>query len=297
MRDAPRVSVVVPTYNRAASLERLLAALAACARPPGGVEFLIVDDGSTDSTDDVLARSPLPGLTALHQVNGGAASARNRGWRAARGEVVAFTDDDCIPSCEWLVELTSALDEHMVDGIGGSVVPLHDNLLGHFVQAERMVSHGGDAATVKYLVTANAAFRRGALEEVGGFDERFPGAAGEDTDLTFRMQAHGLALTIVNDARVAHDHRATFSGVLRTYFRHGRAWMILARVHHDRQLGTRSTSMTRPRYWRDRYLYYRSEGAAGAAAVGYCALRGIGLVCFASGMARESMAMRHAAES
>ena len=64
-------------------------------------------------------------------------------------------------------------------GWGAEVVPLVPGFLAEFIQAERLVGHGGDASKPKYLVTANAAYRRTVLDEVGGFDERFPGAAGE----------------------------------------------------------------------------------------------------------------------
>jgi GT2 family glycosyltransferase len=144
-------------------------------------------------------------------------------------------------------------------------------------------------------VTANAAFTRDALEAVGGFDERFPGAAGEDTDLTFRIQDQNMRVTLIEGASVAHDHRTSIRGVFRTYYRHGRAWLILAHTHPDRELGTRSTSMATAGYWRERYEYYRDEHASRGAAVVYCGLRLVGLTCFATGMAREALEERRSA--
>jgi glycosyltransferase involved in cell wall biosynthesis len=288
---APRVSVVVPTYNRAPVLGRLLDALAACRVPDGGLEVVVVDDGSTDGTADVIAASTLPGLVYEHQRNAGAAAARNRGWRRARGEIVAFTDDDCVPSQDWITDLVAAMDRERCDGAGGRIVPLVPGFVADFVQAERLVGHGGDRGAVKYLVTANAAFTRETLEAVDGFDERFPGAAGEDTDLTYRIQDQQRRLTITACGTVAHDHRTTWRGLFRTYYRHGRAWHVLAMAHPGRTGGTRSRIL-RPGYWGDRFRYYRAEGAGTVAALSFCALRVVGMTCFVIGMKLEARADR-----
>ena len=286
---APRVSVVVPTYNRAPTLGRLLGALARCATPAGGVEVIVVDDGSSDDTAAVVARSALPGLQYVRQENAGAAAARNRGWRHARGELVAFTDDDCVPSPTWLVELVDAMTRCACDGAGGVIVPLVPGYLADFVQAERLVGHGGDADDVTYLVTANAVFRRETLEAVGGFDERFPGAAGEDTDLTMRLRASDFAVTLLEGAVVAHDHRTTVPALLRTYRRHGAARHTLTRLHPGAGLGKRARRMTTVGYWRRRYTYYRVEGASRSAATVYCGLRLLGLGSYAYGLARARL--------
>jgi GT2 family glycosyltransferase len=291
---AVAVSVVIPTYNRSQELARLLQALERCDRPPGGVEFIVVDDGSTDDTQGTIATSGLAGLTGVRKDNGGAASARNQGWRMARGDLIVFTDDDCVPTPRWLLELVDALSGESLAGIGGRVVPLVPGFIAEFVQAERLVGHGGDATNVKYLVTANAAYRRSVLEALGGFDERFPGAAGEDTDLTLRVLEHDLQLTLTDSATVAHDHRTSIRGLFRTYYRHGRAWTILAQAHPQQGLGTRSTSMATVRYWRNRYRYYQDEGASRGAASVYCGLRFAGLACYATGIMREELARRRA---
>ena len=295
VRSVPRVSVVVPTFNRAQLLERLLHALARCDVPRGGFEVIVVDDGSTDGTAAVVADAPLA-VSYVRQENAGAAAARNRGWRHAEGELVAFTDDHCVPSPTWLVELDEAMERTACDGAGGCIVPLVPGYLADFVQAERLVGHGGDTDDVKYLVTANAVFRRETLEAVGGFDERFPGAAGEDTDLTYRIQDRGLHLTLAGCGSVAHDHRTSVRGLFRTYYRHGRAWHILAMAHPGRNGGTRSRIVT-PAYWRERYGYYRDEGAGRFAALTFCGLRVVGMACFVIGMKQEAHADRRQART
>lgn len=293
----PALSVVVPTYNRSAELARLLRALEHCRRPAGRVEFVVVDDGSTDDTQQVLAESHLEGLVRMYKPNGGAASARNQGWRAARAPIVVFTDDDCVPTANWLIEVLEPFADKHVAGLGAEVVPLVPGFLAEFIQAERLVGHGGDATRPKYLVTANAAYRRDVLDKVDGFDEEFPGAAGEDTDLTMRVQEQGMRLVLIATGTVAHDHRTSLRGLFMTYYRHGRAWTILAQKHSQKGLGTRSTRMATPRYWIERRRYYRNNGATSIGAIAYCGLRLVGLACYASGILREEIERRRATDS
>ncbi|HEX2275250.1 MAG TPA: glycosyltransferase [Acidimicrobiales bacterium] len=289
--DRPAVTVVVPTYNRAASLARLLDALADCDAPVGGREVIVVDDGSTDATTDVVRRSQV-GARYVRQANRGPAAARNAGWRLARSDVVAFTDDDTVPDRRWLVDLVGELhDRPDRAAVGGTILPLGHGFLADFVQLERLVGHSVGDGDVRYLVTANAAWRLDALRAVGGFDERFPTAAGEDVDLSLRTIARGGRLGVTDRAVVRHDHRTSLRGLLRTYHRHGMSRQVLARRHA--QLGTAATAakIASGRYWLSRYRYYREAGgAARSHAVAYLVLRAAGSLSFAVGLVRARIA-------
>jgi GT2 family glycosyltransferase len=279
---APAISVVVPTYMRADLLARLLARLEAVSAPDGGFEVIVVDDGSTDGTADVVARSNLP-VRYVRQENSGPATARNRGWQLATAPIVAFTDDDCVPDDKWLVDLAAAFDASPdVAAIGGDIQPLVDGFRARFVQAERLVGHGADERGVRYLVTANAAVRTDALRAVGGFDEQFPGAAGEDTDLGFRLRAAGHRLAVTGSARTLHDHRIGWRALFRTYRKHGRARALLAQLHPDAGIGASTRSMATPRYWVNRYRYYR-RSVGRTEAIAFVGLRMVGLACYARG--------------
>jgi glycosyltransferase involved in cell wall biosynthesis len=285
--DRPAVTVVVPTYNRAASLARLLDALGDCDVPPGGSEVIVVDDGSTDGTADVVRRSRI-GARYVRQDNRGPAAARNTGWRLARSPLVAFTDDDTVPDRGWLVDLMDELRARPdLAAVGGTVLPMRRSFLADFVQIERLVGHGvnGEDGEVRFLVTANAAWRVDALLAVGGFDERFPIAAGEDTDMSLRMIALGGRLGVTDRAVVLHDHRTTVRGLFRTYRRHGLVRPRLAAAHPDLGLGlvAAGRAVMTPAYWTARFRHYRREGASPARATAYCAVRVAGLACFLGG--------------
>lgn len=281
----PLLSVVVPTFNRAPSLRRLVAALGEAQVPAGGVEIVVVDDGSADATADVVSDAGPP-FRYLLQQNSGPAAARNRGWRAARGRIVAFTDDDTVPDRRWLVDLVEWFEAHpAAAAVGGTIRPLRPGFLADFVQLDRLVGHGEDERGVRFLVTANAAFRRWALELVGGFDEAFPSAAAEDTDLSFRLRAGGVALHTCPAAVVLHDHRTPPAQLMRTYFKHGRGFEALARNHPG--IGADpARRMATPAYWRGRYRRYRDEGSVGRGrSLVYLGLRVVGVASFALGLA------------
>lgn len=281
----PAVSVVIPTFNRSASLRRLLDALAGCEVPEGGFEVIVVDDGSSDDTRAVVEGAGVP-VRYVRQDNAGPASARNRGWRLSRSPIVAFTDDDTVPDRRWLVDVAAELGARPdLSGLGGTVRPLHRGFLADFVQLERLVGHGADGRGVRFLVTANAAYRTEALRRVEGFDEGFPTPAGEDTDLSIRVREDGGRLGVTPSAAVLHDHRTSMRNLFRTYFRHGAARHRLAAQHPALDVAPAVRAIAGPSYWVERYRYYRAEGHVGpVVAVAYCGLRAAGLAAFAAGM-------------
>ena len=223
---SPAVSVIMPTYNRASYVGEAIEQLLDLDGPEGGFEIVVVDDGSRDTTPDVLASyAGNPNVRVLRRVNGGPAAARNTGIAASRGSVLAFTDDDCRPIKQWLSYLLAALESSSAAGVGGRTIPATtDSLVSRFVArrhvSELPVSYDG---AVRWVVTCNAAFRREALEAVDGFDESYPVPGGEDTDLCARLLRAGYKLDVAPDALVRHDH--TWRSVRQfahTWYRYGR---------------------------------------------------------------------------
>lgn len=183
-----RTSVVVPTIGRP-SLDVLLDALAA-APGPRPAELVLVDDRPTGAP----LRPERPGLPPVRVVRtggGGPARARNLGWRTARTEWIAFLDDDVVPDPDWYQRLEQDLADLPADVAGsqGRVrVPLPED------RRPTDWERGTAGLATSSWITADLAYRRAALAAVGGFDERFPRAFREDSDLALRVMGTGARL-------------------------------------------------------------------------------------------------------
>lgn len=206
------ISVVVPTCGRPALLLRCLQALLAQTLAAARYEILVVDDGGgADATrrlvNELASAHAQPRLRyLLTPGRRGPAAARNAGWQAAHGELVAFTDDDTVPLADWLAEGERAMQPPWV-AMGGRVVvprgpePPTDHA--------RMTEGLEDTE----FVTANAFVRRDALQRVGGFDERFTRAWREDSDLQFRLLDAAGPVGRAGRAVVVHPVRRERWGV------------------------------------------------------------------------------------
>jgi glycosyltransferase involved in cell wall biosynthesis len=221
-----QVSVVIPTFNRVEHLRRCLEALEAQTLSLEQYEVIVVDDGSSDNTltflESVSTRAQM-NLRYYRQPNQGPAAARNLGIQEAQGELIALTDDDCLPASDWLAALITSLpDERRCAGIGGSIVRLRDSFVSRYMDDCEAMQHLIRNGEVLYLVTANAMYRRSCLIEVGGFDRRISWPGGEDPDLSYRLRERGYYLTTTHKAMVKHDHRDTFRGLYKMFWLHGR---------------------------------------------------------------------------
>lgn len=204
----PRVSVVVPTFRRPALLARCVAALLVQALRADDYEILIADDAGEPTLAARLAALPNPHGVRLRVVAvgpaHGPAAARNAGWRAARGAIVAFTDDDTIPAPDWLAAgLIAMRDADAATGRVTMTVPTP------------CTDYARDAAglTRAEFVTANCFVRRATLDAIGGFDERYTEAWREDSDLHFALLAAGARLVAAPTAVVDHPLRPAAFGV------------------------------------------------------------------------------------
>lgn len=205
-RDAsvlPTVSVVIPTHHRPTLLRRCLEAVLAQTYPSDRVEIIVVEDGGPGEGERVVAelrdRNTDAGLRYLAVEQGGPGAARNAGWRVARGDAIAFTDDDTIPDAGWLEAGAQALQGGADAVSGRTVVPLADAP----TDAEANVQ-GLERAT---FATCNVLVRRQWLENVGGFDPRFRRAYREDSDLEFRLLDAGARIVRSDAAVVIHPPR------------------------------------------------------------------------------------------
>jgi GT2 family glycosyltransferase len=265
------LTVVIPTYNRSATLLRCLDALERQTLERSRYEIVVVDDGSTDDT-----HAQLRGVIAdrrirfFSQTNAGPAKARNVGIDQARGDVVLFLGDDIFAT-------PGLLDAHVrahrdADGPVGvlgltewadtiEVTPLMRlEALGQF---DYHLIRGGavDAANLPFhfFYTSNASVGRAFLEQHGlRFDEEFRHAMGEDGELAFRMVKKGLRLVFRAEALAHHEHPMTFDGVCRRRRLMGQVAVMQARKHPE--LGDLSFLRLS---WRGRLRHWTYRRAAG----------------------------------
>lgn len=257
-----RLSVVIPTHNRPLELARLLASIESIGSSDVTTGVVVVDDGSVAGTYDDLEKNHSD-VRWIHQSQSGPATARNRGWRAATGELVVFVDDDVVLDPDALVRLRDGLA--VDDAVGARIEPLNPGrLVADFMHVEHLVTHKVQDGEVRWLVTACLAVRRTALELVEGFDQRLSTAGGEDVDLSLRLKEAGLRLSVCPEAVAYHDHRASLALLVRTYYRHGTGQRRLAGRHSERigDLAQSTRARLSPAAWRRTYKEYRREEGA-----------------------------------
>lgn len=223
MSIRPAVSVVVPTFRRGDLLSRALEALSRSGDAPA-FEVIVVDDASEDARTRAALRAAALGerLRVLtHATNRGPAAARNTGLMAARGDMVAFTDDDCEPEPTWLAELVCALEaaDSQVAGVGGRVTSARPGLIGDYMTRQRILE---PPPSLAYLVTANCAFWRAPVVEVGGFDERIRRPGGEDPGLCLALRRRGYRFAFCERAVVRHHYRESLLDFAKTFYRYGK---------------------------------------------------------------------------
>ncbi|GAB4257112.1 MAG: hypothetical protein Kow0092_03700 [Deferrisomatales bacterium] len=246
--NPPQASVLVPCYNGASTVARLLEALAAqdTARP---FEVIVVDDGSTDRTPSVLAEwaeaHPDFPLQVLRQDNAGPAAARNRAAREARGRWLLFTDADCAPRPDWIETTVSCLEANPDAGaVGGSydIANAHSPL-ARLIHAEILWRHSRMGPRIRFAGSYNLGIDRELFLSLGGFSTRYRTASGEDNDLSYRILKAGRAIAFCPASRVAHHHTERLGQYLKEQYRHGKWRALLYRRHPDMMRGDDYTGL------------------------------------------------------
>ncbi|MBI5815252.1 MAG: glycosyltransferase [Nitrospinae bacterium] len=199
----PRASVVVPAFNAERSIGQCLSALAAQTCPAGSYEVIVVDDGSTDATGEIARKFP---IKYIRQDNAGPATARNRGAKEAAGEIILFTDSDCVPEPGWIEQMTRPFADPAVVAVKGAYGAGQEGLTARFAQVEfeERFEMLKKAESIDMVDTYSAAFRSSDFRETGGFDQSFPHANNEDTDLSYKLSAAGKKMVFNPDAKVKH---------------------------------------------------------------------------------------------
>jgi glycosyltransferase involved in cell wall biosynthesis len=231
-QTAPKVSVVVCTYNGAATLGECLEGVLALRYPD--YEVIVVSDGSTDGSPQIAAQYER--VTLIETPNRGLAAARNTGLEAATGEIVAYLDDDATPDPDWLSHIAAALSDGTYAAAGGpNVLPPGS---GGVAQCVANAPGGPTHVLVsdreaEHIPGCNMAIRREELLSLGGFDPQFR-VAGDDVDLCWRLLDSGRKIAFSPGAVVLHHRRASVRQYLRQQRGYGRAEALLERKHPDR---------------------------------------------------------------
>jgi len=226
MIEAKSASIIIPTFNGSS---RIVNCLDALKEQVAGlsVEILVVDDGSTDNIAEVVAL--YPEVRLISQSNAGPAAARNRGALEASGKILLFTDDDCVPTPDWLDAMLAPFRDSEVVGAKGAYLTRQTALAARFVQVEYEDKYRLMAGlqSIDFIDTYSAAFVRDRFLEMNGYDTSFPVACAEDVELSYRMSACGWRMKFVPAAIVYHTHPDTFSSYLKKKYKFA-FWRVLA---------------------------------------------------------------------
>lgn len=236
--NQPFFSVIIPTYNRPERLANCLGAIALLDYPRDRFEVIVVDDGSKTPLDSVV--EPLKdkiNIKLLRQTNAGPAAARNAGAEVAQGEFLAFTDDDCQPTSDWLTQFARGFTNAPEAMIGGKTINALDN--NPFSTASQKLidylyeyynpAKGKDA----FFASNNIAMPKANFNALNGFDVSFPLAAAEDRDFCARWNQQ-YPMLYIKEAQVNHYHQLSLASFWKQHFGYGRGAFCFHQLRSQR---------------------------------------------------------------
>ena len=229
-----KYSVIVPAYNAAGTIAKCLEALENQSIPKKDYEVIVVDDGSTDNTPGVVKQFP---VQYVGQKNQGPAVARNKGAREAKGEIILFTDADCVPQHAWLEEMVKPFDDPHVMAVKGAYKTHQRGFIARFAQIEfeERFEMLKKVASIDMVDTYSAGYRKSVFHSLGGFDPSFPVANNEDTDFSYRMSRAKHKMAFNPAAVVYHlNHPDSIRKYARLKFGRGYWRMVVYRRYPDK---------------------------------------------------------------
>lgn len=203
------ISVVVPVYNAEKTIEACLESLLDQTVPTSDYEIVVVNDGSVDRTEELIRKFP---VQYFYQENQGPARARNLGVDKASGDIILFTDSDCVAERDWIELMTGPLENEEISAVKGAYLTRQRSLAAQFAQIEfeeryeLLKRH----TFIDFVDSYSAAFRKKVFLQAGGFDTSFPKANNEDTDLSYKLATMGCKMMFVPQAIVYHEHPDSF---------------------------------------------------------------------------------------
>ncbi|MEK7196076.1 MAG: glycosyltransferase [Nitrospirota bacterium] len=270
------VSVVIPAYNAEKTIAACLDSLMK-QDYSGDYEVLVVDDGSADSTPDIV--SGYERVRLIKQANAGPAAARNKGAAAAKGEIILFTDSDCVPEGNWITEMVSPFkDNRDVVGVKGRYKTKQKEATARFVQFEYedKYRYMQKDKYIDFIDTYSAGFKREIFLEMRGYDTEFPVACAEDVELSFRLSKKGYKMIFNPNAVVYHIHPARLKDYLRKKYKFA-YWRIVAVKENPGKIIKDSHT---PQIMKLQVLFPPAVLGSALLAIAYNSLMYFSLLCF-----------------
>ena len=222
------ISVIISAYNAEKLLPACLGALLNQSINTSGYEIIVVDDGSSDNTGLVV--KGFESVQLLRQKNQGPAAARNEGVKHAKGNIVLFTDSDCVPNRDWIEQMILPFKrDNDIAGVKGTYRTKQRALAARFVQIEYEDKYDmlRKSKYIDFIDTYSAAFKKDIFNEFNGYDTSFPLACAEDVELSFRMSSNGYKMVYNPKAIVFHTHPSSFKDYFRKKYKFA-YWRMLA---------------------------------------------------------------------
>lgn len=239
-----KVSVIIPAYNAEKTISRCLDALLDQSYPRDLYEIIVINDGSLDRTADIVKGYP---VRYISQENKGPASARNKGAEAAEGEIILFTDSDCVPEKNWISEMVKPFNDPEASAVKGAYRTHQSGIVARFSQLEfeERFEMLKKVKSIDMVDTYSAGFRRDIFLRMGGFDCSFPVANNEDTELSYRMSRLGLKMVFNPDAIVYHlNHPDSIRRYARLKFWRGYWRMVVYKRFPEKMIKDTYTPQT-----------------------------------------------------
>ena len=199
------ISVLIPAKDAAETIEKCLRSVFSQRYVGADIDVIVIDDGSIDRTGEIAKRC---GARVIRQDHSGPAVARNAGAKIAWGDVLVFTDADCVPDLEWLHNLLQPFVDPLVVGTKGTYQTHQSSIVPRFVQQEYGFKYQRMARqkTIDFIDTYSAAYRREVFQDNGGFDSAFAVPSVEDQEFSFRLARKGYRMAFAPRAVVYHQH-------------------------------------------------------------------------------------------
>lgn len=226
LMDSKKVSVVIPTFNRLPYLKKCIDSL--LASDFEDFEIIIVNDSSTDGTREYLNSFRNQNIKIVHnKENLGKSKSRNQGIKISSGDIIAFTDDDCVVDNDWIKNLIKEFGDGNTGFVIGGVFYVSRSLKAHF--PERIVQN----KKAVWPMTCNMAYRKKVLDKIGYFNAKYDDYNNEDTELALRAIDQGEYCNRAKDAVVFHQQSFWSVKSLLRSARNAAAWPLLKKEYPD----------------------------------------------------------------